>query len=295
MKTHNAHYLSVQLEGLEECLQISKRRKRSSLHKKPSHHYVLERSDFFCTGDRLCIVVRVVLLESTPSQSTTAGLSEESNIAFIRNACPSILQRILVLGEPSVRKGLLEHLCSLTIQQKLRSKLEDLESIAFIGDGSILPRKSGTSDVPMKSPPAVPFRAPSDSKMATRELSIEIPSVLAEHIPPSMDAAIVERTETTIILSGLLVPKGITLICGGGYHGKSTLLQAIAVGQYDKIPGDGRELCVGLSDAVMVRAEDGRYVNNWCVPFMLCAKLWPAHCLISLTPIICLFAFLDAI
>jgi len=49
------------------------------------------------------------------------------------------------------------------------------------------------------------------------------------------------------------------------YHflGKSTLLQAIAVGQYDKIPGDGRELCVSVPDATIVRAEDGRYVNNW--------------------------------
>jgi predicted ABC-class ATPase len=51
--------------------------------------------------------------------------------------------------------------------------------------------------------------------------------------------------------------------------GKSTLLQAISVGQYDKIPGDGRELCVSLPDAVTVRAEDGRYVNNWCVQYSI--------------------------
>ena len=49
------------------------------------------------------------------------------------------------------------------------------------------------------------------------------------------------------------------------FIGKSTLLQAIAVGHYDKIPGDGRELCISLSEAVTVRAEDGRYVNNWYV------------------------------
>ena len=257
LKTLSSQYTSVRLENLEESLQTSKRRKRNSVNKKPSHPYVLERSDFYCTNDKLCIVVRVVLLQSRSESITT-----DPPIDTIRDDCQSILQRIFVLAEPSIRKILLQHLCSLTIQQKLRSKLDGLESIAFIGDGSILPRKSGTSDAPMKSPPAVPFRAPQDSKMATRELSIEIPSILAEHIPPSMDAAIVERTKTTITISGLLVPKGITLICGGGYHGKSTLLQAIAVGQYDKIPGDGRELCVGLSDAVMVRAEDGRYVNN---------------------------------
>ena len=257
LKTLSSQYTSIRLEGLEESLQTSKRRKRNNVNKKPSHPYVLERSDFYCTNDKLCIVVRVLLLQSRSESTTTDPPSDA-----VRDDCQSLLERIFVLAEPSVRKSLLQHLCSLTIQQKLRSKLDDLESIAFIGDGSILPRKSGTSDAPMKSPPAVPFRAPKDSKMATRELSIEIPSILAEHIPPSMDAAIVERTKTSITISGLLVPKGITLICGGGYHGKSTLLQAIAVGQYDKIPGDGRELCVGLSDAVMVRAEDGRYVNN---------------------------------
>jgi len=62
-----------------------------------------------------------------------------------------------------------------------------------------------------------------------------------------------------------LIPQyfaGITLICGGGYHGKSTLLRTIACGVYNKLPGDGREYCVTRNDAVVVRAEDGRYVSN---------------------------------
>ena len=70
LKSHSAQNFSVRIEGLEECLQVSKRRKRSNLPKKPSHPYVLERSDFFCTQDKLCIVVRVVLLQSTSLNST---------------------------------------------------------------------------------------------------------------------------------------------------------------------------------------------------------------------------------
>ena len=60
----------------------------------------------------------------------------------------------------------------------------------------------------------------------------------------------------------MIIPRGVTLIVGGGYHGTSTLLQALAYGVYDKVPHDGRELCVSHADAVSVRAEDGRYVNN---------------------------------
>jgi Predicted ATPase of the ABC class len=67
---------------------------------------------------------------------------------------------------------------------------------------------------------------------------------------------------TLVTLHGLLVKRGITLIVGGGYHGESTLLRCIAAGVYNKIPGDWREFCVTVPDALSIRAEDGRYVNN---------------------------------
>jgi len=63
-------------------------------------------------------------------------------------------------------------------------------------------------------------------------------------------------------MRGMIIPKGVTLIVGGGYHGKSTMLQALSYGVYDKLPGDGRERCVTHADAVSIRAEDGRYVNR---------------------------------
>ena len=195
---------SIRLEGLEEALQASKRRKPTSLQKKPPRPYILERSDFYCRDDRLHILIRLV--EENAKEKTIS----------IPNICKSILDTIFIFGNPSFRKCLLGHLSCLVLQQKLRMKLTSLEAIAFVADGSILPRKSGASNAPMASPPAVPFRAPEDSRMATN-ISIDIGS-LAEHL--TLDTGIVERTGTTIVLSGLIVPKGITLICGGGYHGE---------------------------------------------------------------------------
>ena len=65
-----------------------------------------------------------------------------------------------------------------------------------------------------------------------------------------------------LILSGLGIPKGITLIIGGGFHGKSTLLNALEYGIYNHIPGDGREYVCCSQSAIKVRSEDRRYINN---------------------------------
>ncbi|CAK0781040.1 hypothetical protein CVIRNUC_005266 [Coccomyxa viridis] len=118
----------------------------------------------------------------------------------------------------------------------LRSELPRLGLVAFVGNGSILPRQSGASDKPMPSSEAVPFQAP--------------PSLAVEVTLPHRGR-----------VQGLALRKGVTLIVGGGFNGKSTLLQAIEAGVYDKVPGDGRELVVAVPDAVTVRAEDGRRVE----------------------------------
>jgi predicted ABC-class ATPase len=119
----------------------------------------------------------------------------------------------------------------------LRAKLEELGLVAFIADGSILPRKSGTSDEPMKEKDAVVFRSPESLRV-----SLELPYVG--------------------YITGLGIPHGVTLIVGGGYHGKSTLLHAIETGIYNHIPGDGRELCAADSRAVKIRAYSGRSVAS---------------------------------
>ncbi len=117
----------------------------------------------------------------------------------------------------------------------LRAQLEDLGAVAFVADGSLLPRASGVSDRPLDSSRAVPFRSPDSLRRR-----VELPGAGA--------------------VSGMIVPRGVTLIVGGGYHGKSTLLRALDRGVYDHVPGDGRELVVADPRAVKIRAEDGRAV-----------------------------------
>lgn len=120
-------------------------------------------------------------------------------------------------------------------QEAIRKILEKENLAAFVANGSILPRKSGVSDLPMKD--SVPF-----------------------HSPASMKRTFTLPHKGTI--TGMAVPRGITLIVGGGYHGKSTLLEALQTGVYDHIAGDGREYVITDHTAVKLRAEDGRSIRN---------------------------------
>ena len=61
---------------------------------------------------------------------------------------------------------------------------------------------------------------------------------------------------------GMGIPAGITLIIGGCSHGKTTLLRAVEFGVYNHISGDGRELAVTVPDAVGIRVEEGRRIEN---------------------------------
>jgi len=116
----------------------------------------------------------------------------------------------------------------------LRDQLRDRGLVAFVANGAILPRRSGVDERPLAQG-AIPFQSP--------------PSLATTFMLPS------GRTVT-----GMGIPQGITLIVGGGYHGKSTLLRAIETGIYTHILGDGRERVVTDAAAVKVRAEDGRSV-----------------------------------
>lgn len=130
-------------------------------------------------------------------------------------------------------EALQAHVRAVEDQVALRAGLAERGLIAFIADGSVLARASGADDAPLAD--AVPFVAPEG-------LAIELPR---PHGPA---------------LRGLGIREGVTVIVGGGYHGKSTVLQALARGVYDHIPGDGRERCVTRATATSIRAEDGRSV-----------------------------------
>jgi len=121
-------------------------------------------------------------------------------------------------------------------QEALRGQLADLGLVAFVGNGAVLPRQAGNSDLPLEQG-ATPFTSPK-----SLEVSITLPSGR--------------------MVTGMGIPEGIVVIIGGGYHGKSTLLHAIEQGVYPHITGDGREWVITRADATTIRAEDGRPVTG---------------------------------
>jgi predicted ABC-class ATPase len=136
------------------------------------------------------------------------------------------------------------HLNVIEDQQVLRALLPEHHLVAFIADGALLPRRAGNDDRPLDTPPLVPWRSP-------ESLAVELDLPHAGRV------------------RGTGIRQGVTLIVGGGYHGKSTLLKALMRGVYDHIPGDGRELVVTDARAVAIRAEDGRRVEQVTItPFM---------------------------
>ncbi|KAI2512327.1 putative ATPase of the ABC class [Fragilaria crotonensis] len=127
------------------------------------------------------------------------------------------------------------HVNSVEDQVWLQRQLDRLGLVAFVRDGAILPRASGVDDRPLLG--GISFESPPSMR-----LKFQLPS-------------------TGDTVTGMGFKKGISLISGGGFHGKSTLLEALQFGVYPKLPGDGREFCVTSLSATKIRAEDGRSVN----------------------------------
>lgn len=204
-------------------------------------------------GQEVLARTAVVVTPEVVEVRFVAGLPAAGRRILGREAIHLLCERIPALVERTLTVGRVElvgrgpregHLWSLETQlqtvedqQALRAALADRGLVAFVADGAILPRESGVSDRPAQGPRVVPFRAP-DSLAVTLE---------TPHAGP---------------IRGLGVPRGVTLIVGGGYHGKSTLLRALSLGVYDHVPGDGRERVVTDPTAVKVRAEDGRRVEQ---------------------------------
>ncbi|PNZ70636.1 ATPase [Staphylococcus croceilyticus] len=147
---------------------------------------------------------------------------------------PAIVDHSLIFK--NINQQVLQNQVTLKLDQTyIREQLEQQNLVAFVANDSILPRKSGVSDAPMKD--AIKFTSPESV-----ETTFNLPSGRA--------------------VSGMAIPEGITLIVGGGYHGKSTLLEALERGVYNHIPNDGREFVLTRHDAMKIRAEDGRSIQN---------------------------------
>ena len=167
-----------------------------------------------------------------PANGRTINARELEKMLF--DILPDCVRRSLYYGKIDKEK-LRQAICLCEDQQYIRQCLTERKLCAFIADGSVLPRESGVSERPMKN--GVPFRSPESLR-----ITLDLPNKGA--------------------VSGMGIPQGITLFVGGGYHGKSTILQALQNGVYDHIAGDGRELVISDATAVKLRAEDGRSIAS---------------------------------
>ena len=130
--------------------------------------------------------------------------------------------------------ALQEHYRVLAERKEILSQLDACGLCAFVPDGAVLPRASGLSEMPLEK--AIPFVAPEEMAVTLNVCGREI--------------------------RGMGIPKGISVITGGAFHGKSTLLQALTRSVYPHIPGDGREGIVIDETALRIGVEDGRSVRG---------------------------------
>lgn len=194
------------------------------------------------TGQKILERIAVVFSENRlelrfemgfPARGRTILAKEMEQLLF--DILPKLAESSLIYGNwnDSAKEKLK---CTLELaddQEVIRKELEKRKLVAFVADGSILPRESGVSDLPMKK--AVAFQSPESLR-----IQLDLP----------------HKGKIT----GMGIPEGITVIVGGGYHGKSTLLKALEQGVYNHISGDGREYVITRDNAMKIRAEDGRSV-----------------------------------
>lgn len=191
---------------------------------------VLNRSACVVNADTGDLTVRMEV--GFPANGRTINARELEKILF--DILPKCVKEALLMS--AYKREALEKTVHLAEdQQYIREQLEKEGLVAFVANGAVLPRKSGVSMLPMKD--AIPFSAP-----VSMEVTMDLPHCGA--------------------ILGMGIPKGVTLIVGGGYHGKSTLLKALELGVYNHIAGDGREYVITNAKAVKLRAEDGRNIQK---------------------------------
>ena len=189
---------------------------------------ILQRNSVTINKD--IIEVRCFLGIPAKGRKIQSKITEEMFLSEL----PEIIEASLFKKNVNI-ENLNNHIHTAVDSEFLRRKLDRRGLIAFIANNSSLPRESGTSDLPMNHQEVVPFLSP-----PSLEVELKLPHAGC--------------------IKGMGIPKGITLITGGGYHGKSTLLDTLEFGVYNHIPGDGREQCVSIPNAVKTRAYSGRNI-----------------------------------
>ena len=200
---------------------------------QPCGQEILDRSAVFITQERIEVRFTVGL----PAAGRRV-LSREASLMFFQEI-PEIVQRSLYSSRQD-HKAIAQQVECAEDQDALRAQLQRRKLAAFVANGSILPRSSGIDDRPLqesRTEHVVPFQSP-----AGLEVTLDLPN------------------QGTV--QGMGIPEGITLIAGGGFHGKSTLLNALERGVYNHIPGDGREGVSTDPTACKIRSEDGRCIEK---------------------------------
>lgn len=194
---------------------------------------VLERTHVLVTPDR----VEARLLVGLPAKGRRILGRQAAHL--LADDLPNLSDDCLRHDrfDPADVQALEDHVALLRDQEALRAQLKSRKLVAFVGNGAILPRAAGDSDRPLAANRATAFESPESLSQ-----TFELPS---------------GRTVT-----GMGIPEGLTVIVGGGYHGKSTLLRALERGIYPHISGDGREWVISRADVASVRAEDGRPITG---------------------------------
>lgn len=195
----------------------------------PGQH-VIERTSVLIDEN----IIEARFTVSLPGQGRTIlGLKA---VEVICDKLPVIIRNSL-FGDQLDKQKLKEHVNSIEDQEHLRSLLEPNGLVAFIREGAILPRQAGNVDTPMNENDAIKFISPN--------------SLIHEFELPNKGK-----------IKGMGIKKGITAIVGGGFHGKSTLLNALSLGVYNHIPGDGREFVVSQLNTVKINSETGRNIES---------------------------------
>lgn len=191
---------------------------------------ILERSACSILPENGTVILRFEV--GFPANGRTINAKELIKIFF--DFLPQCVENALVYKNLDAKK--IDEFVKLAEDfEFIQEHLEDKGLVAFVANGSLLPRESGVSENPMKG--GIVFKSPD-----TMEVSFDLPGAGK--------------------ITGMGIQKGVTLIVGGGYHGKSTLLKALETGVYPHIPGDGREYVATAKDAMKIRAEDGRCIHK---------------------------------
>lgn len=224
-------------QGIDRfALQNRGKEGSGSFHTVELSQKMLERDSVLI--DQAAIELRFMI--SLPAKGPGGGVfdAEQARI-MMSQELPAIVDATFFYDryDEQTRAQLEQFVDVLTTRTVISRFMQEHRLVVFIADGARLPRNSGIDDRPASGGAVTAFQSP-DS------LQVDIP------LPDGRR------------LTGMGIREGITCITGGGYHGKSTLMQAILAGVYAHVPGDGRELVVTREDAFFIRAEDGRSIRD---------------------------------